>query len=626
MLGALDVYLFHEGTHRRLWEIFGAHVCCVEGVWGTRFTVWAPHAVKVAVVGDFCAWDGQKNPMSQEGHPGIFTCFVPGVQEGDLYKFHIHTQEGRVLEKADPYARYAEIPPRTASVVAHSAYVWGDHAWMDARKNKKWRQEPLCVYELHLDSWFASPYLLNQKQHYREVVYRIVDHVKACGFNAVELMPVMEHPFNGSWGYQVCGYYAPTSRYGSADDMRFLVDVLHQHHIAVILDWVPAHFPKDAHGLAGFDGECLYEYADKNMGEHADWGTLVFNYASHEVRNFLCCNALYWCDQFHVDGLRVDAVASMLYRDYSKKEGAWTPNQYGGREHLEAVSFLQTMNQWLQEECEGVFTVAEESTSWPGVTKPVQEGGLGFTFKWNMGWMHDTLEYFKRDAVHRKYHQNQLTFAMVYEYSEHFMMPLSHDEVVHGKKSLYSKMPGDPWQKRANTRLLLAYQYTRPGKKLVFMGCEILDPNEWDYNTQYTPALMQQPHAQEMMRCMGDLGRMYQREKSLWAWDSDPKGFAWIDYHDAEQSVMAFVRRHEKDFCVVVAHMTPLVREGYRVGVPEEGVYRMLLNTDSPSYGGSGCVQVEAYHSEPVPMHGYACSVVLTLPPLGLLVLKKHHG
>jgi 1,4-alpha-glucan branching enzyme len=621
-LGEQDVYFFGEGTHRRLWERLGAHPRRIDGIDGVAFAVWAPSARRVSVVGDFCRWDGRLFPMRALGSSGIFELFVPDVAPGTLYKYELLTQEGALRLKTDPCATSMERPPGTAArVVRDDTYVWGDGAWMAARPGRDPRREPMLVYEVHLGSWARVPEEGNRSLTYREIAPRLAAHVTGLGFTHVELLPITEHPFDGSWGYQVSGYYAPTSRFGTPDDFRFFVDTLHRAGVGVILDWVPAHFPKDDFALRRFDGTALYEHEDPRRGEHPDWGTLIFNYGRHEVRSFLVANAVYWLEVFHVDGLRVDAVASMLYLDYSRREGEWIPNPYGGRENLDAIGFLRAFNEAVRREAPGCFTVAEESTAWPGVTRAVEEGGLGFTLKWNMGWMHDTLAYLAEDPVHRRHHHDKLTFAMLYEHTERFVNPLSHDEVVHGKRSLLEKMPGDPWQKFANLRLLLAYQYVRPGKVLLFMGTELAPHGEWNHATSLDWHLADDPRRAGLRHLLEDLGRLYREAPCLWRSDPDPEGFAWIDCTDRDNSVVAFVRRDGAEHLVVVLNATPVPREDYRVGVPVAGTYVERLSTDRRRYGGSDYETVLEAATEPVAFHGHPQSVRLRLPPLGALVL-----
>ena len=620
-VGEQDLYFFGEGSHRQLWDVMGARPMQAEGVDGVSFTVWAPTARRVSVVGDFCGWDGRRLPMRQLGNSGVFELFVPGVAAGALYKFEIRTREGLIRVKTDPYARALELPPGTASRVVQSSYAWGDREWMSARPRRDVRHEPMSIYEVHLGSWARHPEEGHRPLTYREIAPRLIEHACRLGFTHLELLPIAEHPFTGSWGYQVTGYYAPTARYGTPDDFRFFVDQCHQAGLGIIVDWVPAHFPKDDYALRRFDGTALYEHEDPRLGEHPDWGTLIFNYGRNEVRNFLTANALYWLKEFHVDGLHVDAVASMLYLDYSRRAGEWIPNRHGGRENIEAVSLIQATNAAVAQECPGCFTVAEESTAWPGVTKPVSENGLGFTFKWNMGWMHDTLAYFQTDPLYRSWHHDQLTFAMIYEYSERFIMPLSHDEVVHGKGSLIGKMPGDPWQKMANLRLLYSYMYTRPGKQLLFMGAELASWREWNHDTGLDWHLAQEPLHGGLIHFLEQLGGLYRAAPPLWASDYDPGGFQWLDCCDKAKSVMSFVRRHGDRHIVVVLNLTPQPHEAYRIGAPAGGEYQLLLSSDEVRFGGSGIPPVERVHTEAVPWHGCPDSMQLRLPPLGALIL-----
>jgi 1,4-alpha-glucan branching enzyme len=620
-VGEQDLYFFGEGTHHRLWEVMGARPMTVAGVDGVSFTVWAPTARRVSVIGDFCQWDGRRLPMRQLGNSGVFELFVPGVAAGALYKFEIRTREGLIRVKTDPYARALEPPPGSASRVVQSSYQWGDGEWMTARPGRDVTREPVAIYEVHLGSWARHGEEGHRPLTYREIAPRLIEHVSRLGFTHVELLPIAEHPFTGSWGYQVTGYYAPTARYGTPDDFRFFVDQCHRAGLGVILDWVPAHFPKDDYALRRFDGTALYEHDDPRMGEHPDWGTLIFNYGRNEVRNFLIANALYWLQEFHVDGLRVDAVASMLYLDYSRDAGEWIPNRYGGRENLEAVSLIRATNAAVAQACPGCFTVAEESTAWPGVTKPVSENGLGFTFKWNMGWMHDTLAYFQTDPLYRSWHHDQLTFAMIYEYSERFIMPISHDEVVHGKGSLAGKMPGDPWQKFANLRLLYSYMYTRPGKQLLFMGAEFAPWREWNHDVGLDWHLAREPLHGGLTHFVEQLGAVYRAAPPLWAADYDPRGFQWLDCCDKTRSVMSFVRWESQRHVVVVLNLTPQPHEGYRIGAPQAGEYRLLLSSDDVRFGGSGIPPVERVWTDAIPWHGCPHSVLLRLPPLGALIL-----
>ena len=628
-LGELDLYLSGEGSHHRLYEKLGAHPRQVDGVDGTSFAVWAPNAQRVSVVGSFNDWDGRLHQMRAMGASGIWEIFIPGVEAGALYKFELKLVDGTLRLKSDPYGFAMELRPKSASIVygLGDGYVWGDDEWLSQRKQADQRHEPMAVYEVHLGSWRKR--LDADGQHwigYRELAPLLVEHCKAHSFTHLELLPVAEHAFDPSWGYQTTGYFAPTSRFGSPDDLRFLIDYCHQQGIAVILDWVPGHFPKDDYGLRWFDGSALYEHLDPREGEHRDWGTLIFNYGRNEVRAFLLSNAVYWLDQFHFDGIRVDAVASMIYKDYSRDDGEWLPNEYGGRENLQAISFLQEFNKVVYEHFPGVVTIAEESTAWPGVTLPTYLGGLGFGFKWNMGWMHDTLHYFDKDPVHRKYHHHDLTFSMLYAYTENFILPLSHDEVVHGKGSLMNKMPGDMWQQAASLRVLLAYLYSHPGKKLMFMGGEFGQPSEWNADDSCEWRYLKDPRHEGVNRLYQDLGRLYLARDALWAWDTDPQGFCWIDCNDADQSVLSFLRYGPSGFVVCVFNFTPVVREGYRIGVPEPGLYREVINTDGAAYGGSNAGNGGFIAHEPVPMHNHPVSLCLRLPPMAALVLELDGG
>ena len=626
-VGAVDLHLFGEGTHRRLWEVMGAHARTIDGVAGVAFAVWAPNARRVSVVGPWCQWDPRRFLMRRLGASGVWELFVPGVGVGAEYEYDLVTREGWPRRKTDPFAFAMRPAPRTESVVAaEGAYAWNDAAWMDARAARTAGdvlREPMAIYEVHLGSWLRDPRDPDRFLGYRELAPHLAEHVKGLGFTHVEFLPLAEHPFYGSWGYQVTGFYAPTSRYGTPDDLRFLIDTLHQAGIGVILDWVPAHFPKDDHALRRFDGTALYEHADPRLGEHPDWGTLIFNYGRTEVFNFLLANALYWLHEFHVDGLRVDAVASMLYLDYSRAPGQWLRNRYGGRENLEAIAFLRAVNAAVREDAPGCFTVAEESTSWPQVSGPAAQGGLGFTLKWNMGWMHDTLEYFKNDPLYRRHAHDKLTFAMMYEYSERFVMPLSHDEVVHLKGSLLRKMPGDGWQKFANLRALLAYQFTRPGKKLLFMGTELAPWGEWNHDVGLDWASAGGEMRAGFGAFVRALGAVYQAEPALWRHDHEPRGFQWVDLADRDQSVVSWARYGDDGDppALVVMNLTPVPRERYRVGAPAAGGYRVALNSDDRRFGGSGLGPAERVAADGAPFHGHARSVELTLPPLGVLVL-----
>ena len=620
-LGDLDLHLFNEGNHQRIWERLGAHPRRIDGTDGVSFAVWAPSARRVSVTGDFCGWDGRLFPMRQMGSSGVFELFIPDLEPGALYKFEIKTRDGAIVLKSDPYAQACEGPPGNASRVTRSTYIWNDDAWMRSRTERDVRREPVSIYEAHLGSWARVPEEGCRKLTYREIAPRLVAHMKRYGYTHIELMPVAEHPLEASWGYQVTGYFAPTWRYGTPDDFRYFVDVFHQAGLGVILDWVPAHFPKDDFALARFDGTALYEHEDPRQAEHPDWGTLIFNYDRSEVRCFLIANALYWLDEFHIDGLRVDAVASMLYLDYGRNYGEWVPNYCGGKENIGALELLRTVNETIRTQYPGCFTAAEESTSWSGVTRPVAEHGLGFTFKWNMGWMHDTLRYFSKDPIHRRYHQNDLTFSMLYEYSERFINALSHDEVVHGKRSLINKMPGDDWQKFANLRTLLTYQYTRPGKQLNFMGTELAPNSEWYYAVSLDWHLATDPLREGLARFQEALGRLYLDTPCLWRSDPDPEGFAWIDCNDCDNSVLTFRRQCGNDVLVVVLNLTPVPRGDYRIGAPRAGRFEYRLCSDHPAFGGSGYPMPDALHTESIAAHGYEQSLRLTLPPLAALVL-----
>ncbi len=626
LLTDYDLHLFAEGTHYRTYEKLGAHVREVHGVRGTHFALWAPNAREISVIGDFNDWRAGSHLLRGRGEAGVWECFVPGVKAGARYKYAITSQyHGYRTEKADPYAFASELRPQTASQVWDlTRYVWGDATWMRTRAQRQTVDAPLTIYEAHVGSWLRVPEEGNRWLTYHELAPKLSDYVQRMGFTHVELLPIMEHPLDASWGYQVVGYFAPTSRFGTPDDFKYLVDTLHQHGIGVLLDWVPGHFPRDAHGLSFFDGTHLYEHADTRQREHRDWGTLIFNYGRREVNNFLISNALFWLDEYHIDGLRVDAVASMLYLDYSRQDGEWLPNPYGGRENLEALAFLRRLNEQVYAAHPDVVMLAEESTAWPAVSRPTYVGGLGFGYKWDMGWMHDTLHYFGKDPVHRKYHHNQLTFRMLYAFTENFILPLSHDEVVHGKASLLSKMPGDRWQQCANLRLLYGYLYTQPGKKLLFMGSEFGQWNEWDATTSLDWHLLQYPRHVGLQRWVGDLNVLYRGEHALHQRDCSPDGFAWIDCNDSEQSILSYLRQGSapEEGVVVVCNFSPVVRSDYRIGVPQAGRWQELLNSDATIYGGSGVGNGGSVTAAAVPWHGRAFSLNLTLPPLGLLVLK----
>ena len=621
-----DLYLYGEGKLFKAYEKFGAHVCQNHGVKGVNFAVWAPNARRVSVVGDFNQWDGRRHPLQNRGGTGVWELFIPDIGEREAYKYEILPQSGGPpLLKADPYAASAELRPKTASVIRNlSGYQWGDQEWMVTRERKDPLYQPLSIYEVHLGSWRRVPEERARWLTYQELAKTLVPYVKEMGFTHIELLPVTEHPFDGSWGYQSTGYFAPTSRFGSPEDFMAFVDACHQNGIGVIMDWAPAHFPDDAHGLSWFDGTHLYDHADPRKGYHPEWNSRIFNYGRTEVRNFLVNSALLWFDRYHIDGLRVDAVASMLYLDYARKSGEWIPNQFGGNENLEAVEFLKELNTVVHQEHPGIMMIAEESTAWPGVSRPTYVGGLGFTFKWNMGWMHDTLEYFSLDSVFRKYHQNKVTFGLMYAFTENFVLVLSHDEVVHGKKSMLDKMPGDQWQRFANLRSLYAHMWGHPGKKMLFMGGEIGQWWEWNHEDSLQWHLLDFEHHKGLQRYVADLNRMYQKEPALHQVDYDWSGFQWIDLHDSEQSTLSYIRRAQEPdkFIVCAFNFTPVPREGYRMGVPREGWYQELLNSDAATYGGSNMGNSGGIQAEPVPWHGQPHSVVVTLPPLAAVFFK----
>ena len=618
-LGEMDLHLIGEGTHRELWRRLGSRVIEHQGVTGTAFAVWAPNALGIHLASDANSWDTRTWPLRSLGASGVWELFVPNVAVGTRYKYRVTRMSGQQVMKADPLARAAERPPSTASVVTEAAHVWGDSEWMQKRAQSNPQTSPVAVYEVHLGSWRRRADGRNLT--YRELAPLLAEHCRSLGFTHVELMPVMEHPFGGSWGYQVTGYYAPTARYGSPDDFRFFVDQLHQQGIGVILDWVPAHFPRDDWALARFDGTALYEHEDPRRGEHPDWGTYVFNYGRSEVRNFLVANARYWAEEFHVDGLRVDAVASMLYLDYSRRAGEWLPNRFGGRENLEAIAVLREVNEVLPRDYPGIVTIAEESTAWPGVSKPPAAGGLGFSFKWNMGWMHDTLDYLSKDPVFRRYHHQQLTFGLWYAWSENFILPLSHDEVVHLKGSLLQKMAGDRWQKLANLRALYAWMWAHPGKKMLFMGDEIAAAEEWAHNRELRWEVLNDPGNAGVRLLVRDLCAIYRETPSLFEMDDRPEGFSWIDGGNADQNVIAFTRygSNGRPGLVCVANFSPVVYEGFRVGLPLPGRWREVLNTDSPFYGGSGVGNEGEVTTEPIAWHASPQSATLMLPPLAVV-------
>ena len=626
-LGEVDLYLLGQGEHLESYRVLGAHLRTLNGIEGTSFAVWAPNAQRVSVVGDFNFWDGRIHMMRRLGGSGIWEIFIPGVEEGDHYKFEIRGPFGDVSLKTDPFGFFAQHDLRTACLVTDlDRYEWSDGDWMDRRARRDAYAEPMSVYEVHLGSWRRRPEENDRPLSYLELSEELVSYVTEMGFTHVELLPVMEHPFDGSWGYQVVNFFAPSSRFGTPDEFRHLIDALHRAGIGVILDWVPGHFPKDAHGLARFDGTALYEHEDPRLGEHRDWGTLIFNYGRNEVRNFLIANALFWLEQYHIDGLRVDAVASMLYLDYSRNAGEWVPNCFGGRENLEAIEFLKAFNTACYARHPGVMTIAEESTAWPGVSKPVYDGGLGFGFKWNMGWMNDSLRYIAREPVHRRHHQGEITFSMLYAYHEHFILVLSHDEVVHGKGSLLNKMPGDDWQKAANLRMFLSWMWTHPGKKLLFQGGELGQWTEWDHARSIDWHLLEhQPHA-GIRSLVRRLNELYRSEPALSVLDDLPEGFEWVDFRDADNTVWSFLRKAPvgsgaRDLLVVV-NATPVPRDGYRIGVPECGQARVILNSDDVEFWGGAYSGLREVAVVSHPVHGRPCSIALDLPPLSVLVLR----
>ena len=624
VLTEYDLYLFGEGKHTRIYDKLGAHPMILDGVEGVYFAVWAPNANRVSVVGDFNGWDGLRHRLHARGATGVWEAFVPDARVGSRYKFEIHPRGEGYFLKSDPYGFAFELPPASASIVCDARYEWQDAAWMQRRTaESSWFEKPMAVYEVHLGSWARIPEESNRYLTYDELADRLIEYAHEMGYTHLELLPVMEHPFSGSWGYQVTGFYAPTSRFGTPAQFKRFVDKCHGAGIGVILDWVPGHFPKDAFALASFDGTALYEHQDPRQGEHREWGTLIFNYGRNEVRNFLLANALFWLEEFHVDGLRVDAVASMLYLDYSRQHGQWVPNRFGGRENLDAIEFLRQMNTLTHAQQPGSITIAEESTSWPSVSRPTYVGGLGFTYKWNMGWMNDILEYFRQDPIHRRWHHNKITFSMMYAFSENFMLPFSHDEVVHGKGSMFGKIPGDDWQKAATLRALYGFMYAHPGKKLMFMGCEFGQGREWNYDRSLDWHLLQQPLHSGLRRFVADLNRVYTSERALYEQDFSPAGFSWIDCNDHENSVVSLIRR-DKDGGSVVAllNFTPVPRDGYRIGVPFAGAYDELINSDSAAYGGSNIGNAGVVFTEGIASHGFDQSLRLALPPLSFLLLK----
>ena len=619
-LADFDIHLLGEGKHWHIYRILGAHPHSVDGVDGILFATWAPNAERVSVVGEFNHWDGRRHPMRVRGGSGVWELFIPGLEVGTLYKFEIRNRQyGTIHLKTDPYGQRFEMRPQTASIVVpNSSYAWGDQSWLEARKNCDWLHTPLSIYEVHLGSWRldGEGAFLN----YRALAEQLVDYVKSEGFSHIELLPITEHPLDASWGYQTTGYFAPTSRFGSPDDFRYFVDYCHQNGVGVILDWVPAHFPKDAHGLAHFDGTALYEHEDPRLGEHRDWGTLIYNYGRSEVKNFLIASAIFWIEEYHIDGLRVDAVASMLYLDYSREQGDWIPNKYGGNENLEAIAFLRELNTVTHQQHPGTLVMAEESTAWPQVTRPTWTGGLGFSMKWNMGWMHDILLYMSKDPIYRHFHHDQLTFGLLYAFTENFILPFSHDEVVHGKGALISKMPGDEWRRFANLRALYTLMFTYPGKKLLFMGCEFGQDTEWNESRALDWYLLDYPRHQGVKKLVSDLNRLYRTRPALHQFDFEPKGFEWVDCHDAPQSVLSYLRRSSDEFTLVVFNFTPIPRTNYRIGVPSTGVYEEIFNSDSEYYGGSNTGN-SVLQAEAKEWMGRPYSLNMTLPPLAGLVL-----
>jgi 1,4-alpha-glucan branching enzyme len=622
VLGELDIHLLVEGNHLASYQKLGAHALLHDGVEGVAFAVWAPNAQRVSLVGDFNAWDGRRMPMRKRHAGGFWELFVPGLRPGHLYKYELLGAHGELLPlKADPHAERAEQPPGTASVIANpSRHVWQDGGWMNARAQRNDREAPIAIYEVHLASWRRPEH--GQYLSYRELAEQLVPYVADLGFTHIEVMPLTEYPFDGSWGYQPISLFAPTSRHGGADDCRAFIDACHRAGLGLWLDWVPGHFPTDAHGLGRFDGTALYEHADPRQGLHRDWNTLIYNYGRREVTNFLLSSALYWMREYHIDGLRVDAVASMLYLDYSRNAGEWIPNLFGGRENLDAIAFLRRMNELVFGEQTGATTAAEESTAWPMVSRPVYVGGLGFGFKWNMGWMHDTLRYMSKDPIHRKYHHNDMTFGLLYAFHENFILPLSHDEVVHGKGSLLGRMPGDRWQRFANLRAYFAFMWTHPGKKLLFMGGEFGQEHEWNHDSGLDWHSLADPFHAGVRALMRDLNRLYRATPALYRLDCEPQGFSWIDAANGAESILSYLRRgrEEHELAVIVCNFTPVPRHDYRIGVPRPGHYRERINTDASIYGGSGVGNAGGLDAEPHPMHGHACSLRLNLPPLGVLI------
>lgn len=616
-----DLHLFGEGKHWHAYQFLGAHTHSIDGIPGVLFAIWAPNVNRVSVIGDFNQWDGRRYPMRSRGSSGVWELFIPGIKSGGLYKFELLTNQGHILVKSDPYGQAFEMRPSNASIVVENTpFLWQDNDWQNKRQNKDWLHQPMSAYEVHLGSWRrdAQGNFLN----YAETVKQLVEYVLEMGFTHLQLLPLTEHPLDASWGYQTTGYFAPTSRFGDPDDFRYFVNYCHQNDIGIIMDWVPAHFPKDNHALAQFDGTALYEHDDPRRGEHRDWGTLIYNYGRNEVKNFLLSSAYYWLAEYHIDGLRVDAVASMLYLDYSREDHDWIPNVYGGNENLEAIDFLRELNSVIHGQFPGCLMIAEESTAWPQVTRPTWLGGLGFSMKWNMGWMHDTLQYMSKDPIHRPYHHNQLSFGLLYSFTENFVLPFSHDEVVHGKGSMLNKMPGDEWQRFANLRLLYTYMFTYPGKKLLFMGCEFGQGTEWDVDRELDWYVLEYPVHQGVQKLVADLNRLYKASPQLYQYDFQHEGFEWIDCHDADQSVISFLRKSDNSFLIVALNFTPMPRYDYRIGVPENACYQEIHNSDSEYYGGSNVGNLGKLKAENIEWMGRPYSLRLTLPPLAGIVLK----
>lgn len=625
LISDFDRHLFNAGQHWKIYEKLGSHLRDVGGHTGVNFAVWAPNAQSVQVIGDFNHWDGRSHCMQKQIPSGIWELFVPQIGAGQKYKYRIRMQDGQVVDKTDPYGVYAELPPRTASIVTSlDDYAWKDDHWMERRRNENQLDKPMSVYEVHLGSWKKCEHGVHGWMNYRDLAHQLVQYCQEMGFTHLELLPVSEHPFTGSWGYQTVGYFAATSRYGTPEDFMYFVDHCHQNGIGVIIDWVPAHFPKDSHGLRQFDGSALYEHSDPRQGEHPDWGTMIFNFGRNEVRNFLIANALFWLEKYHIDGLRVDAVASMLYLDYSRKQGEWVPNVHGGRENLEAIHLLREFNVQAHSQHPGVLTIAEESTAWPGVSRPTDFGGLGFSLKWNMGWMNDTLRYMRHDPIHRQHHHGELTFSLIYAFTENFTLPLSHDEVVHGKGALIAQMAGDLWQKFANLRLLYSYMWTHPGKNLLFMGCELAQWHEWNYDSQLQWDLLDWDTHRGVKKLVADLNHLVQREPALYEQDFNGEGFEWIDCMNAQDSVLGYIRKAKdpNDFVVVCSNFTPVVRQ-YRMGVPKPGFYKEIFNSDSVHYAGTNVGNYPGVVAEEdAGSHGRPSSILITLPPLATLVFK----